>query len=336
MNENREIQFYHEEDGDIEILAGKTISIIGYGNLGKPLALNIRDSAKCSIIVGNIHDQSWQDAQEDGFPVFSIAEACTQADMALLLLPDEVVTEVYKTEVAPNLKRESAVVFASGYNLAYNLIKPEANLDVLLLAPRMLGRAIRDRFLQGQGFPSFVSVEQDARGQAWSLLLALAKATGSLKTGVMVLSAVQEAHLDLFIEQGLGPLIGAGVLASFQVGVEAGFPPEALVLEMYMSGEMSRTFQEMATLGFFRQVNIHGFAAAFGGMIRSMALDRETIEQNIRQALEEIKNGSFTQQLQDEQDKDYPSLSLLREMLQDNNPMTAAEERLRGEMHLTY
>ena len=103
-----------------------------------------------------------------------------------------------------------------------------------------------------------------------------------------------------------------------------------------MSGEMSRTFQEMATLGFFRQVNIHGFAAAFGGMIRSMALDRETIEQNIRQALEEIKNGSFTQQLQDEQDKDYPSLSLLREMLQDNNPMTAAEERLRGEMHLTY
>jgi len=336
MDEKGEIQFYHEEDGDLEILAEKTIGVIGYGNLGRPLALNMRDSGMRSIIVGNIRNESWQRAQEDGFPIFSIAEACSQVDIALLLLPDEAMTEVYETEIAPNLRKGSAMVFASGYNLAYNLIKPEKNLDVLLLAPRMLGRAIREKFLQGQGFASFVSVEQDASGQAWPLLLALAKATGSLKVGVMVLSATQEAHLDLLIEQGLGPLIGAGVLASFKVGVEAGFPPEALVLEMYMSGEMAQTFQTMATMGFFRQVNLHGFAAAFGGMIRSMALDREPIEQSVRQALEEIKDGSFAKQLQAEKEEGYPSLSLLREMLRDENPVTAAEERLRRDMRFAY
>jgi ketol-acid reductoisomerase len=103
-------------------------------------------------------------------------------------------------------------------------------------------------------------------------------------------------------------------------------------LEMYMSGEMAQTFQAMASLGFLRQVNLHGFAAAFGGMIRSLALDRESIEQNMRQTLREIKNGSFVQQLQAEKEGGYPSLCLLDEMLRDDNPITAAEERLRREM----
>jgi ketol-acid reductoisomerase len=334
VDKRKNSQFYHEEDGNLEILAEKTIGIIGYGNLGRPFALNIRDSNVHSIIVGSERGQSWQRAKKDGFPVFSIAEACTKSDVVLLLLPDEVMTDLYETKIAPNLNKSSAVVFASGYNLAYNLVKPENSLDVLLLAPRMIGKAIRENFLQGHGFPSFVSVEQDATGQAWPILLALAKATGSLRTGVMVLTATQEAYLDLFIEQGLGPLIGAGILASFQIGVEAGLPAEALVIEMYKSGEMSQTFQAMATLGFFRQVKIHGFAAAFGGMIRSVALDRESIEQNMRQVIEEIKNGSFVSQLQAEKEGGYPSLSLLEEMLQADNPVTIAEENLNREMRL--
>lgn len=334
MDKRKDAQFYHEEDGNLEILAEKTIGVIGYGNLGRPLALNMRGSNVPSIIVGSERGQPWQRAKKDDFPVFSIAEACAKSDVALLLLPDEVMTDLYETEIAPNLNKSSAVVFASGYNLAYNLVKPEKSLDVLLLAPRMIGKAIRENFLQGQGFPSFVSVEQDTTGQAWPILLALAKATGSLRTGVMVLNATQEAYLDLFIEQGLGPLIGAGILASFQVGVEAGLPAEALVIEMYKSGEMSQTFQAMATLGFFRQVKIHGFAAAFGGMIRSVALDRESIEQNMRQVIAEIKNGSFVRQLQAEKEGGYPSLSLLEEMLQADNPVTTAEENLNQEMRL--
>jgi len=336
MNENSKIRFYNEDDGDVSILAEKTICIVGYGNLGRPLALNLRDSGVGSVIVGNIRDQSWDKAQEDGFPVFPISEACSLADIILVLVPDEVQPQVYKDEIATNISQGSAIVFASGYSLAYNLIQPDKSLDVLLLAPRMLGGGIRSRYLRGEGFPGFVSVEQDGSKHAWPILMALAKATGALRVGVMELSATKEAHLDLFIEQGLGPLIGAGVLASFQVGVEAGFPPEALVLEMYMSGEMSHTFQTMATMGFLNQVNVHGFAAAFGGMIRSVELDREPIEQNMQQVLEEIRNGSFAQQLQAEMEEGYPSLPFLEEMLQDDDPITNAEQKVRQQMKLTY
>jgi len=232
-------RFYGEEDGDLNVLAGKTVAVIGYGNHGRPQAFNMRDSGLGNVIVGSIRDASWDRAEEDGFPVFPIPEACARADVVLLLLPDEVVPDVYQTDIAPNLKSGSAVALASGYVLAYGLLKPGEDLDVLLLAPRMLGEAARDLFLSGDSFPSFVSVEQDASGQAWEVLLALAKAVGSLKAGVMVLSATQETHLDLFMEQGFGPLLGAGIMASFQVAVDAGFPAEAVVLELYMSGEMS-------------------------------------------------------------------------------------------------
>lgn len=332
MNKAVETKFYHEEDGDIKLLDKKTIGVIGYGNLGRPLALNILESKVDSIIIGSSQGESWQRAKEDGFCVFSIADACTKSDIALILLPDEVIPDVFATDIAPYIRKGSAIVFASGYNLAFKLIRPKGNLDVLLLAPRMIGKAIRQKFIRGQGFPSFVSVEQDVSGQALPILLALAKAIGSLKTGVMVVTATQEAHLDLFVEQGLGPLIGEGILASFNIGVEAGLPPEALVLEMYKSGEMAQTFQAMANVGFFQQVKLHGFAAAFGGMIRSMTLDRETIEQNMRQVLSEIKDGSFFMQLQAEKEGDYPSLSLIEEMLAVDNPLTIAERKLNNEM----
>ena len=179
-----------------------------------------------------------------------------------------------------------------------------------------------------------MSVEQDATGQAWPLLLALAKATGCLRTGALVLSAAQEAYLDLFIEQSVGPDLGNAILTAFQVGVEAGFPPEALVLEMYMSGEMARTFQAMADLGFFQQVKLHGFAAAFGGMVRTLTQDRESLEQGYRQVLKDIMEGAFTQELQAELEAGYPSLALVEEMLDSENPMSQAERRVRSMMRL--
>lgn len=336
MNSEEAVQFFGEEDGDLNVLGQRTIGVIGYGNHGRPQALNMRDSGVGSIIVGSIRDASWDRAQEDGFPVFPIAEACTRADVVLLLLPDEVMPDVYRADIGPNLKGGSAVVFASGYVLAYQLIKPGKDLDVLLLAPRMLGTDARNLFLQGEGFPSFVNVEQDATGEARAVLLALARAIGSLRSGVMVLSAAQEAHIDLFIEQAFGPLLGAGIMGSFQVGVEAGFPAEALVLELYMSGEMSRTLQTMARLGFFRQVNQHGYAAAFGGMMRTMALDQESIQKNMREILAEIQSGAFARQLQDEVEAGYPSRPILDGMIAGDDPITQAEERVRGRMRLSY
>ncbi len=333
-NQSTELLVYHDSDGDIEMLADKTVAIVGYGQLGRPLSLNLRDTTSAKIIVGSRDDPSFQLAYEDGFEVYDIAAAVRQADVILLLVPDEVQPEVMRELVGPNLRNGAAIVFASGYNLANDLIKLPEGIDVLLFAPRMLGEAIRQFHLDKKGFLSYVSVEQDATGQAWKILLALAKGAGSLRGGAIQITSRQEAMLDLFGEQALGPWLGAAILTAYQVGVEAGLPPEALLLEFYLSGEMSQTFKAMAKYGFFRSVNIHGYAAAYGGMTRTMAVDREAMAQSMRDALEDINNGNFAQGLQAEHSSGYPSMAFLKEMLSPENPINKIEESLRQRLKL--
>lgn len=254
--------------------------------------------------------------------------------MIFTLLPDELAPGVYREELSPALVPGSAVVFASGFNLAYEQIKPATELDVLLLAPRMLGAAVRELYEDGRGFPSFVSLKQDATGRGWTLLCALAQSIGSLRAGAIEVSAAQEAYLDLFVEQTVGPDLASAVLSAFQVGVDAGLPPEALVLELYMSGEMGRTFQTIAERGFFQQVKLHGFTAAYGGMVRFMALDRESRQQEYRQVLNAIQNGTFADALELEAESGFSSRSLLEEMLEGANPISRAEERVRRKTRL--
>jgi len=334
MNQQVGPRFYGEQDANLAELAGKTIAIIGYGNQGRPWALNMQDSGIDSIIVGNIRDACWEKAVADGFPTYAIGEACSRADVVCMLIPDEAMSQVYEQDVGPNLRERSILLFASGYPLAYELVKPAKHLDVVMLAPRMVGTYTRELYLQGKGFPSFISVEQDASARAWPLALALAKAVGSLRTGAMVLTARDEAYIDLFMEQTVGAIFGAAMLCAFQVGTEAGFPPEAMALELYMSGEMARTFQAMADVGFYRQVRLHGFAAAYGGLIRNLAMDHQAMQESMRQILEDIRNGAFARQLQAEVDQGYPSQAIIEEMLRDDNPLTQTEERIRGQMNL--
>ncbi len=159
--------------------------------------------------------------------------------------------------------------------LAFGLVTPAADVDVLLLAPRMLGEEVRTNFLEGRGFFSYVSVEQDASGTAEARLMALALACGTLARGAMRLSATQEAQLDLLIEQTVGPYLGTAIQLAFDTGVANGLPPEALVLELYMSGEMSRTLQTFADVGFYRSATWHGLVAQHGGFLGTLALDRK-------------------------------------------------------------
>ena len=334
MSRPPEPRFVQEADADLGVLAGRRIAIVGYGNLGRSISLNLRDSAVAPVVVGEIPGPSWDRALADGFTVTPASTAAAGSDIVFVLLPDEVAPKVYQQELAPALRPGSALVFASGFNLAFDQIQPARDLDVLLIAPRMMGVAVRDLYQKGLGFPAFVSLEQDATGRGWPVLCALAKAAGSLRTGAMVVSAAQEAHLDLFVEQTVGPDLGSAILTAFQVGVEAGLPPEALLLELYMSGEMGKTFQAMADLGFFQQVKLHGFAAAFGGMARFMSLDRESQERNYREVLRDIMDGGFTGALQAEAESGFPSQVLLDEMLDGDNPISQAEQRVRNAMRL--
>lgn len=334
MAQDDEPRYVQEAEADLRLLDGKTIAVVGYGNLGRPLALNLRDSGVAPVTVGELPGPAWDQALADGFTVKPAATAAAVGDIVFVLLPDELAAEVYQKELAPLLRPGSAVVFASGFNLAFNKIRPASYLDVLLLAPRMIGSGIRDMYRKGLGFPSFVSLEQDATGNGWPVLCALAKAVGSLRAGALTVTAAQEAKLDLFVEQTVGPDLASAILTAFQVGVDAGLPAEALLLELYLSGEMAKSFQAMADLGFFQQVKQHGFAAAYGGMIRFMALDRETRSRNYRQVLEEISQGTFADALGEEVQAGFPSQALLDDMLDGNNPISQAEKRVKKRMRL--
>ena len=334
MDQGPDLRFIQETEADLGFLEARRIAIVGYGNLGRSVSLNLRDSGVGPLVIGELLGPAWEAARADGFNVKSAAAAAAASDVIFALLPDELAPAVYQEELSPALQPGNALVFASGFNLAFQRIRPAPDLDVLLLAPRMLGAAVRELYQNGRGFPSFVSLEQDATGQGWPLLCALAKAIGSLRAGAIEVSATQEAYLDLFVEQTVGPDLASAMLSAFQVGVEAGLPPEALVLELYMSGEMSRSIKAMAEEGFFQQVKLHGFTAAYGGMMRFMALDRESRQQGYRQVLKEIQDGAFADALDLETESGFPSRPLLEQMLDGDNPISRAEKRVRRKIRL--
>ncbi|HXF52239.1 MAG TPA: NAD(P)-binding domain-containing protein [Dehalococcoidia bacterium] len=329
MTDRISMRVFGEADGDVAALRGRTIAVIGYGNQGRAQALNLRDSGVTEIIVGTAQDETWTQAGADGFPVSGVAEAARAADVLLLLLPDEALPDVYRDEIAPALRPGDALVFASGYNLAFGGISPPADVDVSLLAPRMIGRQMRELYRQGRGFYSYVSVEQDATGRAWATLLGLAKGIGTLRAGAFELSARDEAVLDLFHEQGFGSLVGVTIALMLEVGVQAGLPPEALVLDLYLSGEAAQTFQAMADVGFFEQSQLHSRTSQFGGMMRSLALDREPIRQHLLRIMEEVRTGIFALQWSAEREAGYENFERLLSLARTANPFTPIEQRIR-------
>jgi ketol-acid reductoisomerase len=289
------VEIYHEKDGDLSILKGKTIGIIGYGNQGRAQALNLRDSG-FNVIIGNVKDDYRKIALDDGFTIHSIKKTTEKSNVIFLLIPDEIMNEVFEKDIRSQLRSESVLVFASGYNIGFKVLKPPENIDVLLIAPRMIGVGVRENFLKNEGFFSFIAIEQDASGQAKEILLALAKGIGTLKKGAIMLTFKQEAELDLFNEQAFGPAFGRVLLSSIYTLIEAGYPPEAALVEMYMSGEMAYTYKKMADVGLIKQVEFHSKTSQYGAMSRGIRFRKLPIKVKMIQILKEIQNGEFTRE----------------------------------------
>ncbi len=322
-----QIKVYRAGDAPPRGLTGEAVAVLGYGNLGRTAALNLRDSG-AKVRVGNQEDEYAERARAEGFEVVPLPVAASD-EIIFLLLPDEVIPTVFASEVAPALRPGSAIAFASGYSLAYDLIHPPDTVDVLLVAPRMAGISARERYLAGEGFWACVGVEADRSGRAQQRMLALAEALGVLRVGAIEMSARVEAALDLFVEQSVGALLGMAIMMAFEVGREAGIPDEALVMEMYMSGEMEVVFRSFREAGFFRASEDHGPTAVFGGLTRTLEMDREALMASFRTILGDIKSGGFAQRFQDEAKNGYAMLEMARAMIHGDSPITDAEARLR-------
>ncbi|NEU29814.1 ketol-acid reductoisomerase [bacterium LRH843] len=222
---------YYNGDINEGILQGKKVAVIGYGSQGHAHALNMRESG-VDVIIGLRQGKSWDQAVNDGFQVYSVREASAQADLIMILLPDERQTEVYKNEIEPELTEGKVLAFAHGFNIHFNQIVPPSNIDVFLAAPKGPGHLVRRTFEDGAGVPGLIAVYQNASGQAKEIALAYAKQIGSARAGVIETTFKEETETDLFGEQAV--LCGgtsALVKAGFETLVEAGYQPEVAYFE---------------------------------------------------------------------------------------------------------
>ncbi|MHC1592057.1 MAG: ketol-acid reductoisomerase, partial [Candidatus Helarchaeales archaeon] len=298
MNETgaRHARIYHDQDVPdqfVEELKQKTIAVIGYGNQGRAQALNLRDSG-LNVIIGNIEDEYKEKAIDDGFTVYPIADATKKADILMILIPDEIQAEVFDEKILPNLRSGMTIDFATGYNIAFKEItgiQIPQDVDVVMVAPRMIGVGVRENYLSGEGFFSFMAVEQDATGNARKTVLALAKALGSTKKAVIETTFKEEAHLDLFTEQAFGPAFGQVLMNSLEVLIEAGYPAEAAFVEIYMSGEFSFTLKEMAEVGIVEQMKFHSPTSQYGSLTRGARFLNPKLKELMQKSLQEIESG---------------------------------------------
>ncbi|MHA1340091.1 MAG: ketol-acid reductoisomerase [Promethearchaeota archaeon] len=297
----KEKYIYFEEDAEnlMNILNEKKIAIIGYGNQGRSQALNLRDSG-CEVIIGNIEDKYKQRAIRDNFEVYEISEAIRQADIIFLLIPDEDMPQVYEKVIKDNLKPNCVLNFASGYNIAFDLIKLPKNIDVIMIAPRMIGVGVRQRYLNGEGYYSLVSVHQDSSDKAKDIMLALCKALGTLKAGAIEVTMKQEAILDLFNEQAFGPAFGRVLLTAIDVLMKNGIPPEAILCEMYLSEEMSYIYRKFKEIGIVKQMSLHSHTSQYGSLsrgVRYLGMGKK-LKEKFQKTYEEIASGKFAKEWQ--------------------------------------
>lgn len=287
-------------DADLSPLKDKTVAVIGYGNQGRAQATILRDN-NINVIVGNIRDAAWDQAVKDGFEVYEIDEAVRKADVALLLVPDEVAPDVYykKIDHVVREKKHFVLDFASGYNIAYGFIKPQPNTDVVMVAPRMIGRGILEAHKQGRGYPVLLGVAQDVSGRAWDYAKAIAKGIGAIgKPGGIALksSFMEETFLDLLSEHTWAPILIAAMQAYFDVATEEyGMSPEAAILELYASGELAEIARAMAEMGIFEQMILHSRTSQYGQFSRALKY-YNTIKEIVRTEALQIWNGEFAKE----------------------------------------
>lgn len=293
------IQKYYDKDCDLSLLNGKTVAIMGFGSQGHAHAMNLKESG-VNVIVGlREGSSSRKQAEEFGLEVYTVAEAAKKADIVMMLVPDEVSADIYNKEVAPNMKDGDTLMYAHGFNIHYNLVKPAEGIDVIMVAPKGPGHTVRSQYEQGYGVPSLIAVYQDKSGNAKQTALAYASGIGAGRAGILETSFKEETETDLFGEQavlcgGVTELMKAG----FETLVEAGYEPEMAYFECIH--EMKLIVDMIVEGGFANMRNSISNTAEYGDYHAGKKVIGKETRENMKEILEDIQSGKFASEFMTE------------------------------------
>ncbi|AHC51776.1 ketol-acid reductoisomerase [Sulfolobus acidocaldarius SUSAZ] len=295
-------KIYTDKDVSLDVIKEKRVAVLGYGSQGRAWALNLRDSG-IKVSVGLEREgNSWKQAENDGFKPLRTEEAARNSDIIIFLLPDMIQRTVYLERVKPYLKEGMDLVFAHGFNIHYRLIEPPSNVDVYMIAPKAPGPIVREYFAKGGGVPALVATYQDYSGKALQKALAVAKAIGATRAGVIETTFKEETETDLFGEQV--DLVG-GIMQlmryAFQTLVEAGYQPEVAYFETI--NEMKLIVDLVYEKGFSGMLTAVSDTAKYGGMtVGKMVID-ESVKERMKKALDNIRSGKFAEKWVEEYGK---------------------------------
>lgn len=304
-------KLYYDKDADLRALDDRRVAVVGYGIQGRAQALNLHDSGVDVVAAVRPGGESWNAAKQDGLEVSEVGPAVASADVVMMLIPDEVQPEVYQAHVAPNLRKGAALDFAHGFNIRFGTIVPPKDVDVIMIAPKGPGAAVRDTYLKGIGVPALLAVHQDATGKAKATALAIAKGIGATRMGVIETTFTEECETDLFGEQvdlcgGVSELIRT----SFEVLVKNGYQPELAYFEVLHELKM---IVDLIQAGGIENMwaNVSN-TAEFGGRTRGSRVIDDRVRKNMEALLKDIKSGAFAKEWTEEYRKGMPTLERAR------------------------
>ncbi|MBI5660078.1 MAG: ketol-acid reductoisomerase [Nitrosomonadales bacterium] len=324
------MKVYYDKDADLSLIKGRQVTIIGYGSQGHAHAQNLKESG-VNVTVGLRNDgASWKKATGAGHRVAEIADAVKNADVVMVLLPDEQQPDVYNRLVAPNLKKGAALAFAHGFNIHYNQIVPRDDIDVIMIAPKGPGHTVRSEYLKGGGVPTLIAVHQDKSGRAKDIALSYAAANGGTKGGVIETNFREETETDLFGEQAV--LCGGAVelvKAGFETLTEAGYAPEMAYFECLH--ELKLIVDLMYEGGIANMNYSISNNAEYGEYVTGPRVIAGEARAAMKEALKNIQNGEYAKRFILEGRTNYPEMTA-RRRLNAEHPVEKVGARLRAMM----
>ena len=320
-------KIFYQEDCNLSLLEGKTIAVIGYGSQGHAHALNLKESG-CNVIVGLYEgSRSWKKAEEQGFEVYTAAEATKKADVIMILINDEKQAAMYKESIAPNLRPGMMLMFAHGFAIHFGQIVPPKDVDVTMIAPKAPGHTVRSEYLRGRGTPCLVAVYQDATGKALDMALAYGQGIGGARAGILETTFRVETETDLFGEQAV--LCGgvcALMKAGFETLVEAGYAPENAYFECVH--EMKLIVDLIYESGFAGMRYSISNTAEYGDYITGPKIVTDETKKAMKKILSDIQDGSFAKEWLLENQAGCPHFNAMRK-LEAEQPLEKIGENLR-------